>query len=108
LPPLSATHRYSACPFGPARYVPPEPFAVSTVTPLAADAALDVVDEDAGAAADVALLELELFELPHPAAIRAAVASAATPTMRNFAVLRLAIVRSQFAICSGPVRWTVS
>jgi hypothetical protein len=51
-----------------------------------------VVDEEAGA---VALLELEL---PHPAAIRAAVASAATPTKRNFAVLRLAIIRSQLAI----------
>jgi hypothetical protein len=41
-------------------------------------------------------VELELFELPHPAMINAAVASAATPTMRNLAVLRLAIVSSQF------------
>jgi len=78
---------------GPTRYVPPEPVAVLTVTPAAAGAAADVLLDDDGAlvaAAAVAALELEL--LPHPATINPAVASAATPAMRNLPVLRLAIV----------------
>ncbi|HUA71955.1 MAG TPA: hypothetical protein VMA96_12750 [Solirubrobacteraceae bacterium] len=77
--------------------MPAEPFAVSIATPLAAAAVVDAVDDAdvvaAGAAAAVALVEL--LELPHPAMIKAAVASAATPPMRNFAVLRLAMVCSQ-------------
>jgi hypothetical protein len=85
------------------------------MTPLAAAALLDVVDEEAAGAAALVLdedaggaaaLVLELLELPHPAMIRAAVASAAAPTMRNLAVLRMAILSSQFAVFTGPVKWT--
>ena len=75
--------------------MPPEPVAVLTVTPTAAGAAADVLLEDDGAlvaAAAVAALEVELELLPHPATINPAVASAATPAMRNLPVLRLAIV----------------
>jgi hypothetical protein len=96
---------------GPARYVPLEPLAVLTMTPLAAAALLDEVDEEAGAAALDAVDEEAgvdalpvLLELPHPAMIRAAVASTATPPMRNFGVLRLAMVSSQFAVFTGPVK----
>jgi hypothetical protein len=65
-------------------------------------AALDAVDEEAGADADV--VPPELLELPHAAMITAAVASAATPPMRNFGLLRLAILSSQFAVFNGPVK----
>jgi hypothetical protein len=76
------------------------------MVPLA-DAAVDVVaavDDVVAAAAGVAadVLELVLLALPHPASTTAAVPSAAIPTARNFAVLRLAIVYSWFSDFSGP------
>jgi hypothetical protein len=67
--------------------VPADPFVVLIAVPAEAAAVEDV----AGAAA-VAACELELLELPHPATIKAAVASAATPARYNFGVLRLVIV----------------
>jgi hypothetical protein len=77
---------------------------MTPVVTAAADVVTDVELVDPGAAAAVAVLVLELLALPHPATIKAAVASAATPNMRNFAVPRL-------VICSLPIRdfqWTVS
>jgi hypothetical protein len=69
---------------------------------------VEVVEEVGAAAAVVADFELalELLALPHPATIKPAVASAATPAMRNLPVLRLAMVRSQVAdcLCSPSVR----
>jgi hypothetical protein len=58
---------------------------------------VDVVDVAGvvAAAAVAVVVELELLALPQPATIKAAVASAATPTIRNLAVIRLAIVISQ-------------
>jgi hypothetical protein len=57
------------------------------VVAATADVVADAELVGAGAAAAAVVLELELLTLPHPATIKAAVASAATPNMRNFAVL---------------------
>ena len=87
------------------------PFAVLIMTPVVVDAA-DVVTVaelvDVGAAAAAVVLELELLALPHPATINAAIATPATPTTRNFAVLRLAICSLLICDFSGPVSSTVS
>jgi hypothetical protein len=76
------------------RYVPPEPFAVPTATPVAA--AVDVLDvledDDEDAAGAAAELVLELLALPQAASTTAEVASAATPAARNFPVVRVAII----------------
>jgi hypothetical protein len=77
--PESAAHRYSARPEGPTRYVPWEPLAVLTATPLEdalEDALDDGLDPYGDAPAAVFLLLLGLL-LPHPATITAA-ATAAT------------------------------
>jgi hypothetical protein len=108
---VSATHRYSARPLGPTRYVPLEPFAVLTVTPVVAatgDVVADAEVVGVGAAAAAAVLELELLALPHPATITAAVASPASPSRRNFAVLRLFMCSLHIQDFSGPLISTVS
>jgi len=52
--------------------------------------ALELAED--GAAAAVALLELELEELPQPARTIADITSAATPPAPNFTVLRLVMI----------------
>src|SRR5205085_10995408 len=83
LPFLSATNRYSALPEGPTRYVPFEPFAVFTITPVAE--AFEVVAAGVDFEACV-VLELELL-LPHAAIASAATAAARTLAMRNLVLL---------------------
>jgi hypothetical protein len=74
---------------------------------IALPVAVAAVDEVDGAAAEagVLALEFELDELPHPATITAAVASAATAATRNLPVLRLVIIRSKFVVSWIPPRF---
>jgi hypothetical protein len=93
-PLVSATHRYSARPDVPVRYVPSALFAVPIETPVAGAAALDDADEVAAGALEAAelaaVLELEL--LPHAATASATPTHAATLPARIFRFFRTTII----------------
>jgi hypothetical protein len=89
LPFLSLTHRYTACPLGPTRYVPAELWAVFTTT-LVAEALVE-----AGVELAACVEEWGELELPHAAT------TTATPTPRavlakNRILLRLTILAPSF------------
>lgn len=97
LPLLSATHRYTARPEAPVRYVPSAPFAVLIETALAET--LEPVEDVVGVAAAELEVELELL-LPHAATSNDTPTSAAAALVRNLP--RLVIILLTFRGLLGP------
>lgn len=88
-PLLSATHRYSARPDAPVRYVPSDPFAVPIET-LEGDA-VDPYGDELAAGALAPELALPLL-LPQAATNNATPTTATVPASLDVASLRLAIM----------------